>query len=175
MVHGIVQSYGGTVQALSEPGTGTAFDVYIPAIKRAAFFKKRDDTPMPTGSEHILFVDDEPALVELGRRILEMFGYRVTPCHGSLEALEIFNSSPHDFDLVISDMTMPKMTGDNLALKLLSTRPDLPIILCTGFSKKISKQKAAEIDVKKIVAKPFVAKKMAGVVRAVLDEAVRKK
>ncbi len=175
VVLGIVQSYGGTIQAYSKPGYGTTFNVYFPAIKRAALFEKRDDTALPTGCERILFVDDEPALVELGRRILQKFGYQVTPCHGSLEALATFKRSPDDVDLVISDLTMPKMTGDKLAVELLKIKPDLPIILCTGFSKKISKQKAAKIGVKKMVIKPFVANQMANIVRTVLDEAAREK
>lgn len=174
VVHGIVRSYGGTIHVDSKPGCGATFNVYIPAIKRAALIEKRDEAALPTGSERILFVDDEPALVKLGQQILEMLGYQVTTCNGSLEALEVFNRSPDDVDLVISDMTMPKMTGDKLAVELLKMRPDLPIILCTGFSKKISKQKAAEIGIKKIVTKPFAASKMANIVKTVLDEAGRK-
>ncbi len=128
---------------------------------------------LPTGSERIMFVDDEPALVELGQQILEMLGYQVTACNGSLEALEVFKTGPHDIDLVISDLTMPRMTGDKLAAELLQIKPDLPIILCTGFSNKIAPHKAPEFGAKKILTKPLVLDEMAHIVRTVLDEAGR--
>ena len=108
------------------------------------------------------------------QRLLVSLGYQVVVYTDSCEAVAAFQQKTDAFDLVITDMTMPKMTGDNLALELLKIRPDLPIILCTGFSKKISKQTAAEIGVKKVVSKPFVANKMANMVRTVLDEAKRK-
>ena len=125
---------------------------------------------MPTGDERILFVDDEKALVDLGRQILDRLGYDVTTRTSSIEALELFMVQPAKFDLVITDMTMPNMTGDELARRLMAIRSDIPVILCTGYSERISSEKALEIGISEFVLKPFVMSDMAVTVRKVLDD-----
>jgi PAS domain S-box-containing protein len=171
VVHGIVQSYGGGIHAYSEPDAGTIFNVYLPAIKYDVSAEQKAEQALPTGREHILLVDDEPVLVDVGRELLETLGYKVTGCHSGSEALELFEPDPGRFDLVISDMTMPKMTGDKLAEELLQTRKDLPIILFTGFTQMVNEEKAAEIGVKALALKPMVKEKLAHLVRKVLDKA----
>ena len=125
--------------------------------------------PLPTGNERILFVDDEQMILDIGKGILGELGYDVITKKCSVEALELFRSGPGRFDLVITDMTMPKMTGDQLARELMKVRPDIPIILCTGFNPKISKEKAKEIGIKAFAMKPLVRRDMANIVRKVLD------
>jgi PAS domain S-box-containing protein len=169
VVHGIVSNYGGGVFAYSEPGRGTIFNVYIPAVQREAPRAEGQEAPLPTGREHILLVDDEPLVIEVGQMMLEMLGYKVTACEDGPSALAIFEKDPKAVDLVISDVTMPKLTGDRLALKMLRVRPDLPIILCTGFSDKVSGQAAVEMGVQALVMKPFIQKELARLVRQVLD------
>ncbi len=170
VVHGIVQSYGGRIYVHSKPGSGTTFDVFLPAIRDQAILERQENNGLPTGNETILLVDDEPILVEVGQQILQRLGYNVLVCIDSLEALKLFNQAPAEIDLVISDMTMPKMTGDKLAAHLLKVRPDLPVILCTGFSSKFTEKEAAEIGVKALAYKPLVATELAALVRKVLGE-----
>jgi len=123
------------------------------------------------GTERILLVDDEESVVRLEKQMLERLGYNVSAFSNSLEALETFNSNPDGYDLVNSDMTMPNMTGDQLAQKLMSIRPDIPIIICTGFSERINKEQAETDKVKGFLMKPVVKSEMAQMVREVLDEA----
>ncbi len=171
VVHGIVSNYGGAIFAYSEPGHGTIFNTYIPAVKHVSRTGEPEDPELPTGSEHILLVDDEPVIIEVGQMMLEMLGYRVTACDTSPTALEILRQAPDAIDLVISDVTMPKLTGDRLAREMRAVRPDLPIILCTGFSDKVGSKAAAEIGVGAVIMKPFIQKDLALLVRKVLDEA----
>jgi len=125
---------------------------------------------LPTGDEHILFVDDEKILAEVGKEILEHLGYEVTTRTSSLEALELFKAKPEFFDLVITDMSMPNITGEQLSREFMKIRPDIPIILCTGFSHIISKEKARGVGIKAFVMKPLVTKDLAETVRKALDE-----
>ncbi len=171
VVHGIVKSYDGGIYVHSKPNQGTTFEVFLPAIKKQAILEQKENATLPTGNETILLVDDEPILVEVGQQTLKMLGYNVLACNDSLEALNLFNRAPGEIDLVISDVTMPKMTGDILAVRMRQTRPDLPIILCTGFSSKLSDQKIAEIGVKALAFKPLVAEKLAALIRKILDKA----
>ncbi len=124
---------------------------------------------LPGGNEKILFVDDESSLVEFNKERLERLGYTVESRTDSVAALALFLSSPHAFDLVITDMTMPRMTGDVLARELLKIRPDLPIILCTGYSARMSEEKAMELGIKKYLEKPVEMENLARSVRQVLD------
>ena len=126
--------------------------------------------PLPTGSERILFIDDDEALVEIGSQILEQLGYEVVTKQGSVQALELFRTEPDRFDLVITDMTMPHMTGGKLARELMTIRPKIPLILCTGHSGLVSEEKAEEIGIKAFVMKPLVMRSLAETVRKVLDE-----
>ena len=124
---------------------------------------------MPLGNENILFVDDEAPIAKMGSKVLEQLGYSVTSRTSSVEALELFKSKPQAFDLVISDMTMPNMTGDKLAGELMKIRPDISVILCTGYSKKISKESIADIGIKALVYKPVIKADLAKTVREVLE------
>lgn len=169
MVHGIVESYGGKVLVNSTLGEGTVFLIYLPIARHSKVhlhYKKED---LPTGKERILFVDDEVQIAKMASRVLDQLGYSVTTKTCSIEALELFRSKPNDFDLVISDVTMPKMTGDQLSKELIMIRPDIPIILCTGYSKNISVKKSSEIGVKAFAYKPIVKEDLAKTIRGVLD------
>jgi two-component system cell cycle sensor histidine kinase/response regulator CckA len=124
---------------------------------------------LPTGNERILFVDDEKSIVDLAKRILERLGYRVETKMNPVDALELFRSKPDQFDLIITDMAMPQMTGDSLAKEVLNIRPDMPIILCSGYSEKISEENAKEFGIKAFAFKPLVMTDFARVLRKVLD------
>ncbi|HKI49809.1 MAG TPA: PAS domain S-box protein, partial [Desulfobacteria bacterium] len=170
MVHGIVETYGGKITLDSTRGKGTTFAVYLPISgkRQADRPYKTDESPM--GTERILFVDDEATIAGMGSQVLERLGYFVTMRTSSLEALELFRSKSEEFDLVITDMTMPNMTGDQLAMELMAIQPNIPVILCTGYSKKISDESASEIGIKAIAYKPIVKAELAKTVRKVLDE-----
>ena len=122
---------------------------------------------LPKGKEKIIFVDDEASIAEMGRQILERLGYAVTTCTGSRETLELFKDKPDEYDLVITDMTMPKLTGDKLAIELMKIRSDIPVILCSGYSKKINDETASEIGVKAFANKPILIADLAKTVRKV--------
>jgi len=170
VVHGMVKSYSGAITVYSEPGKGTTFNVFLPRCEDAEVREEPKEVALPPGGrERILFVDDEPALVDMDRRMLERLGYDVVTSTSGTEALEVFRKQPENFDLVITDMTMPKMTGDKLATELLSIRPGIPIILCTGFSERITGEKAKEMGIRKFVMKPLVKSELAEAVREVLD------
>ena len=170
VVHGIVKSHGGAITVQSEPGRGTAFEIFLPIIQsRITPFEEKGSAPA-TGHERILFVDDEKTLADLGRQMLERLGYSVVCRTSSIEALELFKTRPDQFDMVITDMTMPNLTGDKLAGQLMQIRADIPVILCTGFSERISEEKAKEMGIREFILKPLVIDKLAGTVRSVLDQ-----
>ena len=170
VVHGIVKSYGGTVTVSSVLEKGSVFTVYLPCVECAAETSEDEGTePLPRGTERLLFVDDEEALIDVGRQVLERLGYQVTADTSSLRAWELFQKQPDDFDLVITDQTMPDMTGAELSERILEIRPDIPIILCTGFSDKIFPEQALAVGVKRFVYKPLVVREMAENIRCLLD------
>ena len=171
LTHGIIESYGGKITVDSELGKETVFSIYLPITKKRVDHRPYEKEKPPAGIESILFVDDELAIANMGRQLLERLGYRVTARTSSVEALELFRSKPNDFDLVITDMTMPNMTGDQLAVELMKMRSDIPVILCTGYSNKISEEIAKEIGIKAFAYKPIVNPDLAETIRKVLDEA----
>lgn len=169
MVHGIVQSYGGSIICESRPGEGTVFHIYLPAIEEPPLQKILSAEQPSGGNEHILFIDDEPMLVGIGRTMLMRLGYQVTTRVDSTEALVTFQNDPDTFDLVISDLTMPGMTGIDLARGILQIRPKIPIILCTGYSSLMYEERARSIGITTFIMKPFSIKEMAGAIRKLLD------
>jgi PAS domain S-box-containing protein len=170
VVLGIVKSHKGAVTVDSTAGQGSVFHVFFPIAQRVAMETAFDhDTVLPRGHERILLVDDEEAIIDLGQRMLEHLGYRVTTRSTGASAFKLLLQNPWRFDLVITDMTMPKMTGEELAKKLLKLRRDLPIILCTGFSAQISKERARAIGIGEFLMKPIVIGELARTVRRVLD------
>jgi PAS domain S-box-containing protein len=170
VVLGIVKGHGGAIILDTRLNMGSAFDIYLPVIRDQADAESNENTNIPRGTGHILFVDDEKSLADLGFQILSRLGYDVTTRTSSVEALELFTVQPDKFDLVITDTTMPNMTGDELAAKLLDIRSDIPVILCTGYSERISAEKAQRIGIKEFVLKPIVMSELATTVRKVLDE-----
>jgi len=170
-VYGIVKQHDGDIQIYTEEGKGTTVRVYLPLLKKnSETIIDKSEFKLQTGTERILLVDDEVSITKLGKRILEPLGYKVIISNSSLDALEKFHVTPNAFDLVITDMTMPHMTGDKLAKEILSIKSDTPIIICTGFSERVSKEKAEDIGVKSFLMKPIVKSEMAQTVRKILDE-----
>jgi PAS domain S-box-containing protein len=170
LVHGIVKNHGGAVTVESEPGRGTVFTIYLPRIEIDGSKKTIvSQELLPRGTERILFVDDEPSIAELGENMLGSLGYSVVSMTSSLDALEAFRAQPFGFDLVITDQAMPNMTGKELAKALMAVRPDIPIILCTGFSEQIDEKKAKAMGIGAFVMKPIVMRQIARRIREVLE------
>jgi PAS domain S-box-containing protein len=169
VVNGIVKRHEGAVTVRSEPGRGTTFTIYIPMMETA------DAIPIETptyealiGTESILLLDDEQAVVEMGTAILEGLGYKLTAGTDSLRALEVFSARADEFDLIITDYTMPNMTGMDLAKEVRRIRPDIPILICTGFSEKITPESARELGIE-LLMKPYSIRQISRAVRKILD------
>jgi len=171
VVHGIVKSHDGIIKVYSEPGKGTIFHILFPLIDAGAAAKEEVSPSLPGGKgESILFVDDEKSLVDIGRQILTRLGYKVTAADGSLKALDYFRKEPEKFDILVTDYTMPDMTGIELAEEFRKIRPDIPVILCTGFYDKINKEKILERGINDLIAKPVTIKILAESIKRILNK-----
>jgi len=170
VVHGIVKRHRGAIAIRSEPDAGTVVQVYFPRIDAPTSLTVEGRLPYPRGHEHILFVDDETSLVAMAKHMLERLGYRVTAQTSSREALESFSSQPESYDLVITDLTMPTMTGLDLSREILRVRSDVPIIMCTGFSELITAEDAKAIGIRELIVKPIHTRQIAETIRRLLDQ-----
>jgi len=170
VVQGIVRAMGGAVTVASEVGRGSVFDVYFPLVEAGPESDRQSaELIMPTGSERILFVDDEETLAEMAGEMLSRLGYQVTIMTSGVEAVDLLRSRPEEFDMVITDQTMPNISGLELARAALSLRPDLPVVLYTGYSAAISESEALEIGVRKVLMKPLSMSLLSRAVRQILD------
>jgi two-component system cell cycle sensor histidine kinase/response regulator CckA len=169
VTHGIVQSYGGQISVESKVGKGTAVTICLPLSAQQAAPVADLSRKLPLGTERILFVDDEVSIAEMSRQRLHILGYRVTVVTSSMGALRQLIARPDDFDLIITDMTMPRMSGYQLAVEAKKIKPGIPVILCTGYSKKISHEKIAAIGINALLMKPVAVSEMAETIRKVLE------
>jgi CheY-like chemotaxis protein len=172
VVNGIVKDHKGAIVVETEPGTGSAFHIYLPVMPvRSAAAPSGPPASAPGGTESILIVDDEAQIVQMMHLLLESLGYRVTSRYSSLDALAAFSAAPSRYDLIVSDMTMPALSGLALAGKIKALRADIPIILCTGFSEQMTQEALEAAGVARTVLKPVTKTDLAATVRAVLDAA----
>jgi CheY-like chemotaxis protein len=168
MVHGIVEDMGGAITVKSSPGRGTTFHILLP-LCQGETAKPETTKPLPEKrSGRILYVDDEAGIVASGRVILEELGYEVVATTSAMEALEIFKSRPEAFDLVLTDLTMPKITGIELSQRIMKIRRDIPILLCTGFCSSSDEAKIKKIGIKGMVMKPMTPRELDGAINALL-------
>jgi signal transduction histidine kinase/ActR/RegA family two-component response regulator len=172
VVLGIVRQCRGEVTVHTEPGQGSTFQVYLPVMTEDALEETSERQEAPAGgNEHVLVVDDEPVIVEMLQHALERLGYRVTGFTASMDALTAFRKNPQQFDLVLADMSMPRMNGEHLVREMTAVRPDIPVIICTGFSERLNRDTAGSLGIKGLLLKPVILSDLARVVRRVLDGA----
>lgn len=169
VVHGIIKNCGGNISVSSVPGEGSSFIIRLPGCSHNQESMVIESEGVSGGEENILFVDDETAIARMAKKLLSQLGYSVEVTTDPFEALRIFRREPDMFDLIITDVTMPGMTGEQLALELMKVRPDIPVILSTGYSKKISEEDIAHLGIKAFTTKPFGRATLAAIIRKVLD------
>ncbi len=169
VVLGVVQSHNGNIRVKSELGKGSQFEIFLPVAAETSEDENSPQLPTPKGSERILFVDDEMPLIRMGQQMLTKLGYQVTTCHDPIEALEMFRNEPDQFDLVITDLTMPKLSGTKMARHMLHLKPDLPVIMCTGYGDEITEEQIEEIGIRELMLKPILRSTLAVKIRQALD------
>ncbi len=169
IIYGIIKEYGGAITVKSTADKGTVFDIYIPQSKQKPTSLALNKVIIPKGVEQILFIDDEEFIVDMSREMLENLGYKVITSQKSTEALNIFQKEPDKFDIIITDQTMPNITGLELSIQALKIRPDIPIILCTGFSNIINEEKAKAYGIKGFLHKPVAITNLSKLIRELLD------
>ena len=172
VAYGLIKEHKGDIKVYSEPGKGSTFNIYLPLMEKRDFTDSLTHAEEPpTGDERVLLIDDEVSIVKLEKQMLERLGYTVTFRTSSLDALEAFKAMPYAFDIIVSDMTMPNMTGDQLAREIQAIRPDMPIVICSGFSERMDEKKAAARGIKAFLMKPVIKAELANAVRDALDGA----
>jgi PAS domain S-box-containing protein len=170
VVHGIITSLKGTITVESEVGKGSVFHIVLPLLEQAMENPTAVSGTLPSGTECVLFVDDENDIVQMASHMLISLGYTPVLCTQSLEALQTFRENPGRFDIVITDQIMPAMVGTDMAREMIRLRPDIPIILCTGFSKTVTPQEAQEAGIREFLMKPIILRQLADAIRRVLDQ-----
>jgi PAS domain S-box-containing protein len=170
IIYSIMDSYGGTITVESEVGKGATFHLFFPVTHAPVIEESKPEENIPTGQEHILLVDDQKMVAQTAKKIISRLGYTVDVFIDSLKALDSFRGNPGKFDLVITDQIMPGLSGEELAQNIRSIKPDMPIILCTGYSTQINEEKAASLGINAFAYKPMGRKDMAKLIRKVLDE-----
>ncbi len=174
-VHGIVKDHGGMIQVYSELDKGTTFQIFLPLAKVEEHRSVKSEGIFPRGNETILYVDDEKLLIDIGKELLEGLGYTVETRASSIDAYEAFRANPGKYDLIVTDMTMPKLTGEKLANKIHELVPAVPVILCTGYSTRLNTERLKSMGVKQVLMKPVTLAELASAVRTTLDDASMRK
>ena len=170
VVHGIVKNHQGAIAVTSKPNIGTTFDIFFPAVEASAEQEIKIEVDLPRGNERILLIDDEEALVNAGRQRLQKLGYTVESRTDPYDALDLFQKSPDNFDIIISDLTMPRISGDELIRKILKIRPDVKAIICTGYNETLNEEKVSQIGIDALLIKPVNSHQLAVTVRNILNK-----